>query len=94
MKNSVESKVAEILEACTSEHPDMVRARVVMMENSVLVEEKIPIIYKDELFLAIFDLNFVLIVELQFLNIRDMIFMIDNEIVDCLKLPVNLANFM
>ena len=94
LKNSIATKVGQMIQECTSEQAGLVRVQVVLGENSCPINEKIPVICNDRLYLAFLEINFVLFVEIGFLNIKEMIFMYDNEIVDSSVLPVNLANFL
>ena len=87
--------VLRIVDDCTSEHRGVVPALVVLGRNHSN-SQKIPFVHKEDLYLAYFHEKFVVIMDDSTLNIRELIFMYDNDIVNSseLQLNVDLVNLL
>ena len=95
MKKHFFDSAIEITIEATSEHDEMVKALVILGKTDQKLSGKIPFVYKDKLFLATYNDNFIVIVDECVLNIRHLIYMYDNDILKYsdLCLDLNLKYF-
>ena len=80
--------VLRIIDDCTSEHRGVVTALVVLGRNESN-SQQIPFVHKENLYLAYFQEKFVVIMDDSTLNIKELIFMYDNDIVNSSELHLN-----
>ena len=80
--------VLRIIDAWTSEHRGVVNALVVLGRNESN-SLKIPFVHEEILYLAYFQETFVVIMDESTLNIKELIFMYDNHIVNSSELHLN-----
>ena len=95
MKKHFLDSIIQIINDATSEHDEMVKALVILGKTDQKLKGKIPFVYNDKLFLATYDENFIVILDECVLNIRDLIYIYDNDILKYsdLFLNVNLKYF-
>ena len=79
LKQSVFRGVEAIVNEFTSEHDGMVKVVAFLQNQSNLIGKR-PFLYRNEIYLAVFEETFILIFEDNSLNIRELIFIYDNEI--------------
>lgn len=89
-KDKAFRRTMQIVYDCTSEHDGEVTALVVLGEKMDIFIERIPFVAKDRLFLAIFGEHFIVILDESVLNIEQLIFMYDNNILKYSELFTNL----
>lgn len=76
------SEVAEqTIYDCTSEHDGVVKV-FAFMENPTKFVGKRPFLYNDEIYLSVFGQEYILIFEDNSLNIKELIFIYDNEVLN------------
>ena len=76
------SEVAEqTIYDCTSEHDGVVKV-LAFMENPTKFVGKRPFLYNDEIYLSVFGQDYILIFEDNSLNIKELIFIYDNEVLN------------
>ena len=73
--------IKQTIDDCTSEHDGVVKV-FAFLENPTKFVGKRPFFYKNEIYLSVFEQNYVLIFEDNSLNIKDLIFIYDNKILD------------
>lgn len=86
MREAVREGAVSRVRQLTDEHRGNVHAYVHIHKSSNL--RKVPVTKEDQLFLAVFESDFVVIVDVGFVNIRELIFMYDNEKAAHTELPV------
>ena len=79
VKQSVFRGVKAIVNEFTSEHDGMVKVVAFLQNRSNLIGKR-PFLYRNEIYLAVFKETFILIFEDNSLNIRELIFIYDSEI--------------
>ena len=80
--------VLRIIDDWTSEHRGVVTALVVLGRNESN-SQQIPFVHKGILYLAYFQETFVVMIDESTLNIKELIFMYDNDIVNISELHLN-----
>ena len=85
----VHPQVEVLIRELTNEHPGDVFAWVYVHGN--VLRGKFAIFREERLFLAVLEAQFAIILDIGFLNIREMIFMYDQEKMPHTELPVHLA---
>ena len=88
-------EVDTIIHQCTSEHDGSIHVVIVLGEFK-FGNVKQPFIFNEELYLAVYMANCVLISDDNSLNIRELIFMFDNAILtyDDMGIDVNLNGYL
>ena len=74
-------EVKQTINDCTSEHDGVVKV-FAFLENPTNFFGKRPFLYKNEIYLSVFGQDYILIFEDNSLNIKELIFIYDNEILD------------
>ena len=74
-------EVKQTINDCTSEHDGVVKV-FAFLKNPTNFFGKRPFLYKNEIYLSVFGQDYILIFEDNSLNIKELIFIYDNEILD------------
>ena len=77
----IDEEMEKVIESFTSEHDSEVKV-IVIMEKTTDFVGKQPFLYQDEIYLAVFYQDCILIFEDNSLNIRELIFICDNNIAE------------
>ena len=80
MKDKNFHQAMQLVHDCTSEHNGHVTALVVLRKRKDTLMGMIPFIERDRIFLGIFNGEFIVIVDETVLNIKELIFICDNDI--------------
>ena len=92
MREAIRERAHLLLRHLTDEHWGDVCAWVHVHEN--LLRGKVPVTRDELLLLAVFEADFVVIVDASFVNIRELIFMYDHEKVPHTELPVKIDDIL
>ena len=87
--DTVSGVASDLIRELCSEYRGTIRARVLIQK--AFFEGKVPFTFEDQLYLAVFESNYVIVIHLEYLDIRELIFMYDNKKVMHTELPVNIS---
>ena len=73
--------IKQTIDDCTPEHDGVVKV-FAFMENPTNFVGKRPFLYNDEIYLSVFRQEYILIFEDNSLNIKELIFIYDNEVLN------------
>ena len=85
MRSAIYPRATELIWQLCNEYKGVVSASVHIQSN--VFQAKLPVFREARLFLAIFELEFAIIIDIDYVNIREMIFMYDHEKVPHTMLP-------
>ena len=87
--------VLETIDESTSEHDGVVKVVVISAHHTNFSGRR-PFLYRNEIYLAVYKENYVVILEDNALNVKELIFLYDNEIIDShdLSLDINLSKYL
>ena len=78
-RKSSDEDLEELINNCTSEHDGVVKV-IAFSGNPTHFFGKRPFLYKNEIYLSVFTQEYILIFEENSLNIKELIFIYDNEV--------------
>ena len=78
-RKSSHEDLEELINKCTSEHDGVVKV-IAFSGNPTHFFGKRPFLYKNEIYLSVFTQDYILIFEENSLNIKELIFIYDNEV--------------
>ena len=78
-RKSSHEGLEELINNCTSEHDGVVKV-IAFSGNPTHFFGKRPFLYKNEIYLSVFTQEYILIFEENSLNIKELIFIYDNEV--------------
>ena len=78
-RKSSHEDLEELINNCTSEHDGVVKV-IAFSGNPTHFFGKRPFLYKNEIYLSVFTQEYILIFEENSLNIKELIFIYDNEV--------------
>ena len=76
-----DDEIMQRIEECTSEYDGFVD--VIVFENVSQFVGKTPLMQNNKLYLAVYTINFVVLLDVSVLNVEELIFMYNNEIKSC-----------
>ena len=76
-----DDEIMQSIEECTSEYVGFVD--VIVFDNVSQFVGKIPLTQDNKLYLAVYTITFVVLLDASVLNVKELIFMYDNEIKNC-----------
>jgi hypothetical protein len=76
-----DDEIIQSIEECTSEYDGFVDA--IVLDNVSQSVGKIPLMQNNKLYLAVFTITFVVLLDASVLDVKELIFMHDNEIKNC-----------
>ena len=78
-RKSSDEDLEELINNCTSEHDGVVKV-IAFSGNPTHFFGKRPFLYKNEIYLSVFTQEYILIFDENSLNIKELIFIYDNEV--------------
>ena len=86
LRRDIHTQAAELIRQLCDEYRGVVRASVHVQKTDVCLA-KVPVYREERLFLVVFEVDFAIVLDIDYVTIREMIFMYDHDKVPHTALP-------